>query len=206
VEDQYQAYKKGVMSPLLLQNILRHFCFVLCSGPVRALSWHARFRVAAEVATALLFLHSADPPVIHRDLKPANFLLDGQIVSKLANVGLATMLPARAQSLASQMSTLVGTPLYLDPEYAWSRKVSPGSDVYSLGVILLQMLGGLKVDPGQVEEALGKGKIDAVLDKVAGEWPREDAETMRQISVFYIYQAESCELMRHLYQFVLISN
>jgi serine/threonine protein kinase len=155
---------------------------------VRALPWHARFRVAAEVATALLFLHSAEPAVIHRDLKPANILLDAQLVSKLADLGLATMLPAHAQSPASQLSTaVVGTPLYLDPENLWSGKVSPGSDVYALGVILLQLLGGLAVAPAQVEQALEKGDLAAVLDKQAGDWPRADAETVRLLRALSLW-------------------
>lgn len=59
------------------------------------LTWRARFRIAAEIATGLLFLHHAKPePLVHRDLKPSNILLDRHFTSKISDVGLARLVPS----------------------------------------------------------------------------------------------------------------
>jgi serine/threonine protein kinase len=102
-------------------------------------------------------------------------------VSKLSDVGLATMLPGFSPggngALASQLSTrIVGTPLYLDPDYLRTGRVSASSDVYALGIILMQLLTGLSVTPGEVEEALDTGGLAGILDSSAGTWPVQDAE------------------------------
>uniref|UniRef100_A0A803NCS3 Protein kinase domain-containing protein n=1 Tax=Chenopodium quinoa TaxID=63459 RepID=A0A803NCS3_CHEQI len=63
-------------------------------GQTMALSWQHRFRIAAEIATGLLFLHQTKPePLVHRDLKPANILLDRNLVAKISDVGLARLVP-----------------------------------------------------------------------------------------------------------------
>lgn len=57
-------------------------------GNTAALSWQIRFRIAAEIATGLLFLHQTKPePLVHRDLKPGNILLDNNYTSKISDVG-----------------------------------------------------------------------------------------------------------------------
>jgi len=62
--------------------------------PRRApLPWYTRFRVAAEIASALLILHTRPVPIVHRDLKPGNILLDKNYVAKLGDVGLARLMP-----------------------------------------------------------------------------------------------------------------
>ena len=67
---------------------------LFCKDDTPPLSWKARFRIAAEIATGLLFLHQAKPePLVHRDLKPANILLDGHMISKISDVGLARLVP-----------------------------------------------------------------------------------------------------------------
>ncbi|KAL4629237.1 hypothetical protein ACB092_05G294300 [Castanea dentata] len=66
-------------------------------GHTPPLSWQLRFRIAAEIATGLLFLHETKPePMVHRDLKPGNILLDHNYVSKISDVGLARLVPAVA--------------------------------------------------------------------------------------------------------------
>ncbi|KAH0875763.1 hypothetical protein HID58_073125 [Brassica napus] len=68
---------------------------LFCKDDTPPLSWRARFRIAAEVATGLLFLHHAKPePLVHRDLKPANILLDRHFTSKISDVGLARLVPS----------------------------------------------------------------------------------------------------------------
>ena len=67
---------------------------LFCKDNTPPLSWRQRFRIAAEIATGLLFLHQAKPePLVHRDLKPANILLDRHLNSKISDVGLARLVP-----------------------------------------------------------------------------------------------------------------
>ncbi|KAJ7522668.1 hypothetical protein O6H91_18G021700 [Diphasiastrum complanatum] len=153
-----------------------------CKGDTAPLPWFTRFRIIAEVANAIHFLHSSRPdPIIHRDLKPGNILLDSNQVSKLSDVGLAGLVPERfadANSTYFRDTTPVGTFAYMDPEYQRTGLFGPKSDVYALGIVMLQVLTG-KPPVGVheiVEEALDSGKLNKVLDHSAGEWPH--TETM----------------------------
>ena len=108
--------------------------------------------------------------MVHRDFKPANVLLDEHLGVKLGDVGLARLAPELANSMAQashvQDSTPVGTFHYIDPEYMRTGQLSQRSDVYSLGITLLELLTGLPPTRvvEAVEEALEKGSIALVLD------------------------------------------
>ncbi|CAI5488077.1 unnamed protein product [Closterium sp. Naga37s-1] len=104
----------------------------------RPLSVVERVRVASEVASALLFLHHHDPPIAHRDLKPDNVLLDANRGCKLADVGLARLI-AEDDATTTRVRGTVG---YIDPEEVLTFEISVLSDVYALGLIMLQLLTG----------------------------------------------------------------
>ncbi|GJP79698.1 hypothetical protein CLOP_g9895 [Closterium sp. NIES-67] len=104
------------------------------------LGWADRLRIAAEVASALLYLHQNEPPIVHRDLKPENILLDAHVGSKIGDVGLARLLEADG---ATTMKVR-GTAGYIDPEEVETCEISTLSDIYALGLILLQLLTGQK--------------------------------------------------------------
>eukprot|EP00798_Chlamydomonas_sp_ICE-L_P024111 gene24111-9686_t len=101
--------------------------------------WQNRVRIASEVATALLFLHSAPEPIVH--------IYSGK---------------------GESASRLVGTIAYMDPEYLRSGQFSTRSDVYALGMVMLQML---TVD------------FPAVLDKSAGPWPAAEAAAFADLAL-----------------------
>lgn len=161
---------------------------LLCKGNTQPIPWHSRFRIAAEVATALLFLHSSKPdPIVHRDLKPANILLDQNFVSKVGDVGLARLAPGIiSYSVTEYRETVpVGTFAYIDPEYQRTGIFCPRSDVYALGIVMLQLLTG-KGPIGVtniVENALEGNALNEVLDSTAGNWPIHEATELAHLAI-----------------------
>ncbi|CAN8251992.1 unnamed protein product [Cochlearia groenlandica] len=154
------------------------------------LPWFERFRIAWEIASALYFLHTNEPrPIVHRDLKPANILLDRNNVSKIGDVGLSKMVnldPSHASTVFNDTGP-VGTFFYIDPEYQRTGVVTPESDVYAFGIILLQLI---TAKPAQglaysVEKALRDqtGKFREILDKTGGDWPVKEAKEMVMIGL-----------------------
>lgn len=158
-----------------------------CKHNTPPLPWYYRFRIAREVASALLFLHNAKPvPIVHRDLKPANILLNENFVSKIGDVGLSTILPSmNSMGTLCKDTSPVGTFFYIDPEYHRTGLVSPKSDTYALGMVILQLLtakhpGGLA---HTVEMALEDGTLMELLDHKAGQWPNGPAHELAHLGV-----------------------
>lgn len=144
------------------------------------LSWFDRVRIAWEVASALVFLHNSKPEaIIHRDLKPANILLDLNNVSKIGDVGLSTVITKDSLSTAP-----VGTLCYIDPEYQRTGVVSPKSDVYAFGIVILQLLTAKPAIAlaHKVEIAMENDHLVQVLDPEAG-WPIEEAKDLALIAL-----------------------
>ncbi|XP_022997318.1 U-box domain-containing protein 34-like isoform X2 [Cucurbita maxima] len=160
--------------------------FRKANNPV--LSWQLRFRIAAEIATGLLFLHQHRPePIVHRDLKPGNILLDRNYVSKISDVGLARLVPLSVADSVTQyrMTATAGTFCYIDPEYQLTGLLGIQSDIYSLGVMLLQIVTG-RPPIGlahAVERAIKKGKFAEMLDPEVKDWPFEDALKFAKLSM-----------------------
>ncbi|KAJ3693472.1 hypothetical protein LUZ60_008952 [Juncus effusus] len=152
------------------------------------LSWQHRFRIAAEIATALLFLHQTKPePLVHRDLKPANILLDRNYVSKISDVGLARLVPPSVADTVTQyrMTSTAGTFCYIDPEYQQTGMLGTKSDIYSFGILLLQIITG-RPPMGlthHVEHALEHGTFKDLLDPTVIDWPLEEAECLARLAL-----------------------
>ncbi|KAK4348922.1 hypothetical protein RND71_031677 [Anisodus tanguticus] len=108
-----------------------------------ALSWDTRLNIAIGAARGLAFLHSTEKQVIYRDFKAANILLDADYNAKLSDFGLAKMGPANGDSHVT--TRIVGTYGYAAPEYMATGHLYVRSDVYGFGVVLLELLTGLRV-------------------------------------------------------------
>ncbi|CAI8599424.1 unnamed protein product [Vicia faba] len=154
----------------------------------KPLSWQKRFQIAAEISTALLFLHQTKPePIVHRDLKPSNILLDRNYVSKISDVGLARLVPPSVVDNVTQyyMTSAAGTFCYIDPEYQQTGILTTRSDVYSLGIMLLQIITA-RPPMGlthQVKKAIEKGCFEQILDPAVTDWPVEEALSFAKIAL-----------------------
>ncbi|KAF3434799.1 hypothetical protein FNV43_RR21885 [Rhamnella rubrinervis] len=111
---------------------------------LRELQWKERMRVAVGVAKALEYLHhSCNPPIVHRDVKSSNILLSDNFIPQLSDFGEAMALHQSQQaSENSKPFPVVGTFGYLAPEYVMYGEVDEKIDVYSYGVVLLELITG----------------------------------------------------------------
>eukprot|EP01018_Ginkgo_biloba_P016481 Gb_26358 [translate_table: standard] len=111
-------------------------------APIRThLNWRIRLQIAVDVAAALEYLHFyCDPPLCHRDIKSSNILLDENFVAKVSDFGLAHAAPSGANNFEPINTDVRGTPGYMDPEYLITQELTEKSDVYSYGVLLLELI------------------------------------------------------------------
>nr|CAB3466501.1 unnamed protein product [Digitaria exilis] len=112
--------------------------------PKRCLSLGQRIRIAADVASALDYMHNQlVPPLVHCDLKPSNVLLDYDMTARVGDYGSAKFISSDPSS-PKEFVGVGGTIGYIAPEYGMGYKISTGCDVYSFGVLLLEMFTGMK--------------------------------------------------------------
>ncbi|XP_020592640.1 uncharacterized protein LOC110033111 [Phalaenopsis equestris] len=108
------------------------------------LSLEKRLSIAINVAEALEYLHhSCEPPIIHCDIKPSNILLDNNLIAHVGDFGLSRMLYENVNislQASSNQSGIKGTIGYIAPENGEVASLSPSADVYSFGIVLLEML------------------------------------------------------------------
>ncbi|CAO1948519.1 unnamed protein product [Urochloa humidicola] len=104
------------------------------------LSWRHRYRIILGIGSALLYLHEeCEQGVLHRDIKPSNVMLDASFNAKLGDFGLARLVN---HSRATHTTELAGTLGYMDPVCMTTGKFSTESDIYSFGVVLLEVACG----------------------------------------------------------------
>lgn len=137
------------------------------------LTWAERKKIARGAAKGLCFLHhNCIPHIIHRDLKSSNVLLDRDMEARISDFGMARLISALDTHLS--VSTLAGTPGYVPPEYYQSFRCTAKGDVYSLGVVLLELLTGRRPTDkddfgdtnlvGWVRMKVREGKQNEVID------------------------------------------
>ncbi|WCJ20944.1 Protein kinase superfamily protein [Euphorbia peplus] len=112
-------------------------------GKDKTLSWKQRIEIAIDSARGLLFLHTySEGCIVHRDIKPTNILLGQNFEAKLSDFGLCKVINLGETCASSEVRGTFG---YVDPEYQNNRLVNSSGDVYSFGIVLLQILSGKKV-------------------------------------------------------------
>lgn len=173
----YEYMENGSLEDLLINN----------KG--QPLHWFLRFQIIFDVACGLAFLHGTKPePIVHRDLKPGNILLDKNYVSKIGDVGFAKLISDLVpEGFTEYRDTVIaGTLYYMDPEYQLTGTIRPKSDLYALGIIILQLLTGKRPHGlvSSVEEAIKRGILSDILDKSQPDWPIAEAEMLAKLGLW----------------------
>ncbi|KDP37085.1 hypothetical protein JCGZ_06141 [Jatropha curcas] len=129
----YEFMRKGSLDKWIFKNKEE-------SNPL--LDWNTRFNIALGMAKGLAYLHEGcEVKIVHCDIKPENVLLDDNFTAKVSDFGLAKLMN-REDSLV--YTTVRGTRGYLAPEWITNNPISEKSDVYSYGMVLLEIIGGRK--------------------------------------------------------------
>ncbi|OVA02522.1 Protein kinase domain [Macleaya cordata] len=150
------------------------------------LDWETRMKIALDAARGLAYLHEdSQPCVIHRDFKASNILLENNFHAKVSDFGLAKQAPEGRENYLS--TRVMGTFGYVAPEYAMTGHLLVKSDVYSYGVVLLELLTGRRpVDMSQPsgQENLvtwarpilrDKDRLEELADpRLGGKYPKDD--------------------------------
>ncbi|KAK7392382.1 hypothetical protein VNO78_20819 [Psophocarpus tetragonolobus] len=139
VTTRLEGYQRIIVCDMVKNGSLHDHLF----GPNGVkLSWPIRQRIALGTARGLAYLHyGAQPAIIHRDIKASNILLDDKFEAKVADFGLAKFNP---EGMTHMSTRVAGTMGYVAPEYALYGQLTERSDVFSYGVVLLELLSGRK--------------------------------------------------------------
>ncbi|KAG7636683.1 Protein kinase domain [Arabidopsis thaliana x Arabidopsis arenosa] len=144
------------------------------------LSWEERLQISLDAAQGLEYLHNGcKPPIVQRDVKPANILINEKLQAKIADFGLSRSVALDGNN--QDTTAVAGTIGYLDPEYHLTQKLSEKSDIYSFGVVLLEVVSGQPVIArsrttaenihitDRVDLMLSTGDIRGIVDPKLGE-------------------------------------
>lgn len=138
------------------------------------LDWETRYKILTDLASALLYLHEeSGSPVVHRDVKPNNVMLDAQFTAHLGDFGLARLLQNEDASVTTKIA---GTPGYLAPEIGFTGRATPESDIYSFGMVILEVVCGRRSKGFMDENSLvdsvwnlyGKRELIECVDRLLG--------------------------------------
>ncbi|KAM0945631.1 putative protein kinase RLK-Pelle-LRR-XI-1 family [Dioscorea sansibarensis] len=142
-------------------------------GTKLAGDWLTRYRIALGVAQGVCYLHhDCDPVILHRDLKPSNILLDERMEPRVADFGVAKLIHTDAKHT---MSVVAGSYGYIAPEYAYTLQVDEKSDIYSFGVVLMEIVSGKR----SVEAEFGEGI--SIVEWVRGKVSKGDAAPVMEV-------------------------
>uniref|UniRef100_A0A0C9RSL6 TSA: Wollemia nobilis Ref_Wollemi_Transcript_14978_3744 transcribed RNA sequence n=1 Tax=Wollemia nobilis TaxID=56998 RepID=A0A0C9RSL6_9CONI len=182
-------------SKLLVYEYMENGSLYDClHGPQpQALDWPTRYQIAFGAAQGLSYMHhGCSQPIVHRDVKSNNILLDFEFKAHIADFGLARIVERLGQN--HEVSGFAGSYGYMAPEYAYTLKVNEKCDIYSFGVVLLELLTGKKPN----EEEFGNrsdivrwiryqiqspNEMRAVLDSRVSEGYTEEMTCMLRVAM-----------------------
>uniref|UniRef100_A0A7N0VL86 Protein kinase domain-containing protein n=1 Tax=Kalanchoe fedtschenkoi TaxID=63787 RepID=A0A7N0VL86_KALFE len=160
------------------------------------LTWYDRVKILRHCALALRFLHDkVDGCIVHRDIKLTNILLTDDLIPKLSDFGLAKLLKMEQSKVFTDVRGTIG---YMDPEYMTNAKLTCASDIYSFGIVTLQLLSGQKVIELDLDArdqltrkakdvSLGSRPLSDFIDpRLNGAVTETDFESILQIAVLCV--------------------
>lgn len=163
-----------------------------------ALTWERRVKILRECALGLRYLHHyVDGCIVHRDIKLTNILLTENLEPKLSDFGLAKILNMEESKVFTEVRGTIG---YMDPEYMSNAKLTCASDIYSFGIVSLQLLSGQKVIELDLEArdqltrkardvSIGIRPLSDFEDpRLNGNVNKADFESILQVAVFCVAQ------------------
>ncbi|KAF7013098.1 unnamed protein product [Triticum aestivum] len=144
------------------------------------MDWDTRFNIIKGICEGLLFVHSI--PIVHMDLKPENILLDSNMVPKIADFGLSRLFGQEQTRMNTQ--NVVGSYGYIAPEYLYRGEISTKSDIYSLGVLILETTTreeNCRGNKPSAEQFIKKVRENWTEQHIVSEYPSLKADSLRQI-------------------------
>ncbi|XP_030482543.2 probable LRR receptor-like serine/threonine-protein kinase At5g37450 [Cannabis sativa] len=158
-----------------------------------SLTFARRMQIALDSAKGILYLHTeADPPIIHRDIKSNNILLDSKFTAKVSDFGISKLAPVpdgKGETRGHVSTVVKGTPGYLDPDYFLTHKLTDKSDVYSIGIVFLELLTGMPpISHGrnivrEVNTACQSGNMETMIDRDMGSYNFECVKKFMQLAL-----------------------
>ncbi|WCJ27000.1 Protein kinase superfamily protein [Euphorbia peplus] len=157
------------------------------------LDWGKRSAICLGIARGLTYLHEElVPHIVHRDIKASNILLDKELNPKIGDFGLAKLFPDDITHISTRIA---GTTGYLAPEYALGGQLTMKADVYSFGILILEIISGrssARSNWGGTEKLLlewawelhEEGRLLEVVDSDLGEYPEEEAIKHIKVALF----------------------
>lgn len=164
-------------------------------GPRRSveLNWDMRSAICLGTARGLAFLHEElAPRIVHRDIKASNILLDKDYLPKIGDFGLAKLFPDDITHISTQ---LAGTTGYLAPEYVLGGQLTMKADVYSFGILMLEVVSGKSsahASYGGTQKLLiewawelyEEGNVLAIVDDDLADFPKDEVERFIKVALF----------------------
>mmetsp|Transcript_43727 Transcript_43727/g.103268 ORF Transcript_43727/g.103268 Transcript_43727/m.103268 type:complete len:538 (+) Transcript_43727:120-1733(+) len=160
-------------------------------------TWRRRLSVALDAALGISHLHASRPQVFHRDIKTQNILMDRNGTGKMADFGLALLAKPNCDSMI--VPTAAGTAGYADPQYIRSGMVTARTEVYSFGMVLLEVLTGrppaVQLSTGSIQYQFShlRGELSRLLRilDARAHWPTAVVEALSQIAFTCIHDEEA---------------
>ncbi|GAV75473.1 Pkinase domain-containing protein [Cephalotus follicularis] len=179
----YEYLENNSLASVLLGSKSRYVC----------LDWPQRAAICLGTASGLAFLHEEiEPYIVHRDIKASNILLDANFCPKIGDFGLAKLFPDNITHVSTRVAGTVG---YLAPEYALLGQLTKKADIYSFGVLILEIISGRSSSKAAFGEDLmvlvewtwvlrEEGRLLDLVDQELTQYPEDEVMRFIKVALF----------------------